>query len=128
MGFFREIRHYELKNAQIAAFGATCHPSKTPETDHNLKAILAAKTPVATIFGKSWTVHVQDALRTTLERNLHLIRDSLAYLRPRVQTLFYDAEHFFDGFKDNPEYALQTLEKAAGGRGRMPDSVRHQWR
>lgn len=115
VGFFREIKPYELKHAQIAAFGATCHPGKTPETDPNLKAILAAKTPVATIFGKSWAIHVQEALRTTLERNLLLIRDSLAYLRPRVQTLFYDAEHFFDGFRDNPEYALQTLEKALEG-------------
>ncbi len=74
VGFFREIQNYQLKSAQIAAFGATCHPSKTPETDHNLKAIVAAKTPVATIFGKSWMVHVHDALRTTLERNLQLIQ------------------------------------------------------
>ncbi len=114
-GFFREIKRYELKHAQIAAFGATCHPGKTPETDPNLRAILAAKTPVVTIFGKSWVVHVEEALRTTLERNLLLIRDSLAYLRPRVHTLFYDAEHFFDGFRNNPEYALQTLERALEG-------------
>jgi len=114
-GFFRDIKAYQLKHARVAAFGATCHPSKSPETDPNLRAILAAKTPVATIFGKSWAIHVEEALSTTLERNLHLIRDSLAYLRPRVETLFYDAEHFFDGFKDNPEYALQTLERALEG-------------
>lgn len=114
-GFFRDIKAYQLKHARVAAFGATCHPSKNPETDPNLRAILAAKTPVATIFGKSWAIHVEEALSTTLERNLHLIRDSLAYLRPRVETLFYDAEHFFDGFKDNPEYALQTLERALEG-------------
>jgi 2-isopropylmalate synthase len=115
VGFFQEIRNYQLKKALIAAFGATCHPTKTPETDPNLKAMVTAQTPVATIFGKSWTVHVHDALRTTLDRNLNLIRDSLAYLRPRVQTLFYDAEHFFDGFKDNAEYALMTLQRAVDG-------------
>lgn len=114
-GFFREIQSYQLNHAQIAAFGSTFHPDRTPETDSNLQSLLAAKTPVVTIFGKSWTVHVRDALRTTLERNLILIRDSLAYLRPQVRTLFYDAEHFFDGFKDNPEYALATLQKALEG-------------
>lgn len=113
--FFEEIRNYELKNAQLAAFGATFHPSRTPETDSNLRALLAAKTPVVTIFGKSWTVHVRDALRTTPERNLELIKHSLAFLRPHVKTLFYDAEHFFDGFKDDPQYALATLEKALEG-------------
>jgi 2-isopropylmalate synthase len=113
--FFNEIRNYQLKNARIAAFGSTHHHGKTASTDENLKALLSAKTPVVTIFGKSWTVHVRDALHTTLERNLELIRDSLAFLRPRVETLFYDAEHFFDGFKENPEYALSTLGKAVEG-------------
>jgi len=114
-GFFEEIRNYHLKNARIAAFGATHHHGKTPGTDANLNALVAAKTPVVTIFGKSWTVHVRDALHTTLERNLQLIRDSLGFLRPHAETLFYDAEHFFDGFKADPEYALATLEKAIEG-------------
>ncbi len=115
VGFFDEIRNYDLKNARITAFGSTHHPSKTPETDGNLQALLNAKTPVVTLFGKSWTVHVRDALLTTLERNLDLIHHSLAYLRPHVQTLFYDAEHFFDGFRADPEYALATLGKAVEG-------------
>jgi len=115
VGFFEEILKYHLKRAKIASFGATHHHGRTAETDPNLKALLSAKTPVATIFGKSWTVHVRDALHTTLERNLELIRDSLAFLRPNVETLFYDAEHFFDGFRDNPEYALVTLGKAIEG-------------
>jgi len=114
-GFFRDIKAYQLKHARVAAFGATCHPSKSPETDPNLRAILAAKTPVATIFGKSWAIHVEEALSTTLERNLHLIRDSLAYLRPRVETLFYDAEHFFDGYKADASYARATLQAAVEG-------------
>ena len=114
-GFFEEIKSYEIRNARVAAFGATHHPSRTAEADDNLKALLAARTPVITLFGKSWTVHVRDALHTTLERNLDLIRNSLAFLRPNVETLFYDAEHFFDGFKADREYALATLGKALEG-------------
>ena len=116
VGFFEEIQHYQLKTAKIAAFGSTHHPRKTAGTDPNLKALVAAKSPVVTIFGKSWTIHVRDALHTTLEHNLELIHDSLAYLRPHVETLFYDAEHFFDGFRADPEYALTTLGKAIEGR------------
>ena len=114
-GFFEEIRNHGLKNARIAAFGSTHHPSKTAESDENLNAVIAARTPVATLFGKSWIVHVRDALHTTPERNLELIRDSLARLKPHVESLFYDAEHFFDGFRDDPQYALATLEKAVEG-------------
>lgn len=115
VGFFEEILNYELKHAQIAAFGSTHHHGHSAEADPNLRALVAAKTPVITIFGKSWGVHVRDALHTTLERNLELIRDSLKFLRPHARTLFYDAEHFFDGFKDNREYALAALEKALEG-------------
>ncbi len=114
-GFFEEIKNYQLRHARIAAFGSTHHPRKNPETDLNLKALLDAGTSVVTLFGKSWTVHVKDALHTTLERNLEIIRDSLAYLKPHLKTLFYDAEHFFDGFKADPQYALATLEKAIEG-------------
>jgi 2-isopropylmalate synthase len=134
-GFFEEIQHYQLKNAEIAAFGATHHPRKTAESDQNLQALLAAKTPVVTIFGKSWTIHVRDALHTTLERNLELIEHSLAFLRPHVRTLFYDAEHFFDGFRADSEYALATLAKAIAGKvdcvvlcdtngGNLPGAIR----
>ncbi|MCK8602033.1 citramalate synthase [Desulfoferrobacter suflitae] len=115
VGFFDEILNYHLKNARIAAFGSTHHHARTAATDANLNALIAAKTPVITIFGKSWGVHVRDALHTTLERNLELICDSLQYLRPHAQTLFYDAEHFFDGFRDDREYALATLGKAIDG-------------
>jgi 2-isopropylmalate synthase len=110
--FFKEIKRYHLKNAQIAAFGSTHHPKHRPENDPNLKALLEAKTEVITIFGKTWDLHVKDALKISLERNLEIIYDSLAYLRPHVKKLFYDAEHFFDAFKDNKEYALATLKKA----------------
>ncbi len=112
VAYFHEIRNYQLKHARVAAFGATHHHGKTAGADENLKALIAARTPVVTIFGKSWTVHVRDALHTTPDRNLELIHDSLALLRPHVETLFYDAEHFFDGFREDSEYALATLGKA----------------
>ncbi|MBW2070840.1 MAG: citramalate synthase [Deltaproteobacteria bacterium] len=113
--YFKEIQNYRLKHAKIAAFGSTHNPRSSAEKDKNLAALLQAKTEVITIFGKSWTVHVRDALRTSPARNLEIIRDSLAFLRPHVATLFYDAEHFFDGFKDDATYALATLKAAIEG-------------
>ena len=110
--FFKEIKNYALKNARVAAFGSTHGAKKTAENDPNLQSLINAQTDVITIFGKTWDVHVRDALRTTLERNLELIYDSLAYLRPGVKELFFDAEHFFDGFKTNRDFALSCLVKA----------------
>ncbi len=110
--FFKEIKNYNLKNAHVAAFGSTHNNKTTPESDPNLKAILDSGVEVATIFGKAWDFHVTHALRVTLPRNLELISGSLAVLRPAVRELFYDAEHFFDGFKANPEYALSCLKAA----------------
>jgi 2-isopropylmalate synthase len=115
VAYFKEIKNYQLKQAKVAAFGSTHNPRSSAEKDRNLAALVKAKTEVITIFGKSWTVHVRDALRTTLERNVEIIRDSLAYLRPKSGKLFYDAEHFFDGFKDDAEYALATLKAALEG-------------
>ena len=113
--FFRQMQGVNLKHAKLAAFGSTRHFQKSPEKDANIQALLDAKTPAVTIFGKSWDIHVIDALRIELEDNLQIIEDSLAYLRPRVQHLIYDAEHFFDGFKNNREYCLATLGKAISG-------------
>ncbi|MBU4260644.1 MAG: citramalate synthase [Proteobacteria bacterium] len=113
--FFEEIRNYELKHSLIAAFGSTRLFSNSAETDGNLQALIAAQTPVITIFGKSWDIHVHEALRIGLDDNLVIIEDSLSYLRPHVKHLFYDAEHFFDGFKKNKEYALASLDRAVRG-------------
>lgn len=113
--FFKEIRSYNLKHAMVAAFGSTHMAKHQPENDPNLKALVESKTPVVTIFGKSWDVHVRDALRITLERNLELIENSLAWLKPNVKKLFYDAEHFFDGYKADPDYAVETLKRAVSG-------------
>ncbi len=113
--FFTRMQSVELRHARLAAFGATRHFRNVPEKDPNLLALLNARTPAVTIFGKSWDVHVRDALHIELAENLDLITDSLAFLRPRVEHLFYDAEHFFDGFKSSEEYALQTLGAAVVG-------------
>jgi len=110
--FFREIRNYNLKHAKIVAFGSTHHPKKTSEIDENLKQLLLAKTPVVTIFGKSWTVHVKDALKVDLETNLEIISNSVRFLKANVKKVFYDAEHFFDGFKEDPDYAIETIKRA----------------
>ncbi len=115
MAFFKGLSDYELKRAKVTAFGSTHNPRNTPEVDSNLKALLKAGTSVVTLVGKSWDVHVKDALRITLDRNLEIIRDSLAYLRPQVESIFYDAEHFFDGYKRNPEYTMATLDAALAG-------------
>ncbi len=113
--FFRRMRDVQLKHAQLAAFGSTRHFQKKADEDPNLRALLDAGTPVVTIFGKSWDIHVHDALKIELDDNLLIIEDTLAYLRPLVKHLVYDAEHFFDGFKKNKEYALATLAKAVSG-------------
>ncbi|BCO09077.1 hypothetical protein GF1_14530 [Desulfolithobacter dissulfuricans] len=113
--YFEKMKTVELKHAKLTAFGSTRHFQNPPEKDPNLQALLAARTPAITIFGKSWDVHVFDALRIELEDNLQIIEDSLAYLRPRVEHLIYDAEHFFDGFKNNREYCLATLGRAVAG-------------
>jgi len=113
--FFADIHNYNLGQSRIAAFGSTHHKDRPPESDPVFQELLLARAPVVTIFGKSSVFQVKEILQTTLERNLELITDSLAYVKPRVEELFYDAEHFFDGYKDNREYALKTLEAALNG-------------
>ncbi len=113
--FFKEIKNYNIRNAIITAFGSTHHKNSTPENDKNLNSLIKAGTRAVTIFGKSWTLHVKDALKTTLENNIKIIRNSVAYLKQHVPEVIYDAEHFFDGFKEDPDYALSTLRAALEG-------------
>jgi 2-isopropylmalate synthase len=101
-----------FKTAKISAFGATRRPGVRPQEDPNLQALVEAGPPVVTIFGKSWDFHVTAALGTTLEENVAMIGDSIAYLLKHFEEVIYDAEHFFDGFKRNREYALATLRAA----------------
>ncbi len=112
MEFFRRIRDVTLRYARIAAFGSTRRPQYRPEDDPNLQALIEADTPVVTIFGKTWLLHVNDALQITDIENLAMIEDSVAYLKAQGKEVVYDAEHFFDGYKSNSDYALQTLRAA----------------
>ncbi|MCF8011700.1 MAG: citramalate synthase [Clostridiales bacterium] len=113
--FFEQVKDVQLKNARVAAFGSTRKPGARPEEDHNLQCLAASGAQTATIFGKSWDFHVYSALETTEEENLKMIEDSVSYLREKGCTVFYDAEHFFDGYKANPKYALTTLKAALKG-------------
>ncbi len=111
--FFRTIKNYEMKNAKIAAFSSTRKPGVPVEQDANIKSLIESGAEVTTIFGKTWDFHVLRALETTLEENLAMIRDTVAFLKEMGKEVIFDAEHFFDGFKHNPDYALQVLEAAS---------------
>jgi 2-isopropylmalate synthase len=130
--YFQEVRKLELRHARIAAFGMTRRKGVNPADDTCMKALIESQAPVITIVGKTWDLHVTDVLNTSLEENLHMIADSVAYCRSAVSAapsppaplplgergerqgreVFYDAEHFFDGFRHNPDYAMQTLRAA----------------
>ncbi|MBE8997694.1 citramalate synthase [Nostoc sp. LEGE 12447] len=110
--FFWQLQEDPLKLAEIVAFCSTRRPNSTAATEPMLQDILAAGTRWVTIFGKSWDLHVTTSLKTTLEENLAMIRDTIEYLRSQGRRIIYDAEHWFDGYKHNPDYALQTLEAA----------------
>jgi 2-isopropylmalate synthase len=112
--YFRAVRELPLRHAKVCAFGMTRRKNSPPETDTCLKALLDAETPVVTIVGKTWDFHVTDVLGTTLDENLRMIADSVAFCRAAGREVFYDAEHFFDGYRANPEYAVRTLLAAAG--------------
>lgn len=110
--FFRRAKSLSLKNAKIAAFGSTRRAGTTCEADSQVAVLLEAETPVVTIVGKSWDLHVRHVLETTLEENLCMIRETVAYLKAAGRQVFYDAEHFFDGYKANREYALACVTAA----------------
>jgi 2-isopropylmalate synthase len=110
--YFDRVRAMKLKNSKIAAFGSTLKKGAQPEEDANLQALVKAGTPVVTLVGKSWDLHVTDVLEASLEENLSMISRSVAYFKAQGKEVIYDAEHFFDGYKANPEYALRTLDAA----------------
>jgi 2-isopropylmalate synthase len=116
--FFHRMQDVTLKQAKLAAFSMTRRAGGSSESDANMQAILESGAPVATIVGKSWDFHVTHALETTLHENAAMIGDSIAWLSPRMEEVIYDAEHFFDGFRANRDYALATLKAAdaAGAR------------
>jgi 2-isopropylmalate synthase len=113
--YFQEVRSLKLKHARLAAFGSTRRAGIKASEDAQLKTLLDSGMPVMTIVGKTWTLHVTEIIRTTLEENLAMIEDSVRYLTAQGREVIYDAEHFFDGYKANPDYALQTLAAAIRG-------------
>jgi 2-isopropylmalate synthase len=110
--YFQEVRKLPLKHAKVVAFGMTRRKNAAAADDPCLKALLDAQTPVITIVGKTWDLHVSEVLGTTPDENLRMIADSVAHCRAAGREVFYDAEHFFDGYRANPEYALETLRAA----------------
>ncbi len=110
--FFWQLQEQPLDHAELVAFCSTCHPKKAPSEDPKMQAILSAGTRWVTIFGKSWDLHVTEGLQTSLDENLRMIGDTIEYLRSQGRRVIYDAEHWFDGYQQNPEYALKTLQAA----------------
>jgi len=110
--FFNEIKHKKLKNSKIAAFGSTRRAKVKVEDDENIIKLLESEAPAVTIFGKSWLLHVDEVLKISHDMNLKMIADSCAYLKANSREVIFDAEHFFDGYKDNPDYALDVLRTA----------------
>jgi len=115
MDFFERVKGAKFENTSIAAFGSTRKAGLKAEDDPNLRSLVNSGVNIATIFGKSWDLHVVEALRISMEENLDIIFSSLQYLNSRVEKVIYDAEHFFDGYKANPEYAVSTLKAAEDG-------------
>jgi len=110
--YFQEVKSLKLRHAKIAAFGSTRRADKRVADDKNVNALLMAETPVVTIVGKSWDFQVTDVLKVSLDENLKMVSDTIAYLKAKNREVFFDAEHFFDGYKKNQEYALKVLHAA----------------
>jgi len=132
--YFREVRKLNLKHVKVSAFGMTRRKGVLPANDTCITALLDAETSLITIVGKTWDLHVIEILGTTLEENIAMISDSIRYCKDQGREVFYDAEHFFDGFKNNPDYAIKTLQaaEAAGATvlilcdtngGTLPDEI-----
>ncbi len=113
--FFEMARISSFQNAKITAFGSTRKANIIPEDDDNIKALLKTEVETVTIFGKSWDLHASQILGVSLDENLSMIEDSVAYLKKCGREVIYDAEHFFDGYKRNPSYAVKTINAALEG-------------
>ncbi|HQP25967.1 MAG TPA: citramalate synthase [Smithellaceae bacterium] len=112
MRFFEMAKEVKFKNAKLTAFGSTRKPHIRPENCPNLKALIKAETPAVAIFGKTWDLHVTEILKVSLDENLAMISDSISYLKSTGKEVLFDAEHFFDGYKHNPRYAVRVVKTA----------------
>ena len=117
--FFQRVRELKLGHAKVCAFGMTRRRGMKPADDVGIQALVQAQTPVVTIVGKTWDFHVNEVLRVSLQENLDMIRETVEYLASQGREVFYDAEHLFDGWKANPEYAAETLLAAARGGAKL---------
>ena len=113
--FFRRVKGMKLRNIKLTAFGSTRRVGIKPEEDNNVMSLLKADTPVVAIFGKSWDLHVTDILKTTLEENLNMIKDTISFFKDKGKEVVFDAEHFFDGYKENEKHAIASLYAAVEG-------------
>ena len=119
MEFFRRAPELGLKQAKLTAFGSTRHAKHTAADDPNMQALVNAGTPAVSIFGKTWLLHVTDVLGTTAENNLAMIADSVSFLKKHGKEVIFDAEHFFDGFRADRDYALAAVRAAADAGSRF---------
>src|SRR5215475_6442252 len=113
--FFEEAKRRTFRHARLAAFGATRRKGVSAADDEQVRTLVAAETPVVTIVGKTWLLHIKEVLQTTADENLAMIEDTVRHLKQHGRFVVYDAEHSFDGYKDEPEYALAALEAAERG-------------
>jgi len=113
--FFKKAKKLKLANSRLVAFGSTRRALISATDDATLKGLLAAETLAITLFGKCWDLHVREVLKTTLEENLEMIEDSVRFIKSKGKFTMFDAEHFFDGYKENPEYALKAILAAERG-------------
>ncbi len=113
--FFDQVKKMDLKKAKLTAFGSTRRKNIKVEDDSNVQSLLKAQTPAVAIFGKSWDFHVTEIIKTTLDENLNMIRETIAFFKQNGKELIFDAEHFFDGYKANPDYAMAALNVAVEG-------------
>jgi len=113
--FFKQASKLKLKNSKLTAFGSTRRPGTDVSRDATIKGLLSSAVDVITIFGKSWDLHVKEVLKTSLDENLNMIEDSIRFLKSKGKVAIFDAEHFFDGYKDNSDYAVKTLLAAERG-------------
>ena len=134
--FFEQAKDIKLNFSKLVAFGSTRKPNIIAKNDKNVISLLNANTDVITIFGKSWDLHVKDALKTTLEENLNMVSETISYLNSKGKSVFFDSEHIFDGFKNNKEYALAVLKRAKEAKakrivladtngGTLPDEIKN---
>ena len=126
--FFEMARKASFKTARLTAFGSTRRSQIRPEDDQSIQALLRTELETITIFGKSWDLHATEILGVSLDENVALIEDSVSYLKKQGRRVIYDAEHFFDGYKRNPDYALRDSECSRSRRSRRGRVLRYQRR